>query len=200
MSKLTRDFYQREDVLSISRELLGKILCTNFDGKFTNGMIVETEAYAGETDHASHAYGGRRTTRTETMYSPGGTAYVYLCYGIHHLFNVVTNVENTPHAVLIRAVEPIHGIDDILKRRKLNTNTTRSKIICPGPGTVSQGLGITTKNNGESLMGNKIWIEESGLSIAKKDITCGARIGVDYAQDDAFLPFRFRINLTKAIL
>ncbi len=119
MSKLNRDFYQREDVLSISRELLGKILCTNFDGKFTNGMIVETEAYAGETDHASHAYGGRRTNRTETMYSPGGTAYVYLCYGIHHLFNVVTNAEDNPHAILIRAIEPIKGIESMLQRRNM---------------------------------------------------------------------------------
>ena len=118
MSKLSADFYQRDDVLLISHELLGKVLCTNFHGKLTSGIIVETEAYAGITDKASHAYGGRRTKRTKTMYASGGTAYVYLCYGIHHLFNIVTNKENIPHAVLIRAIQPRVGIDIILQRRK----------------------------------------------------------------------------------
>ena len=117
MSKLQADFYQREDVLLISRELLGKVLCTNFYGKLTSGIIVETEAYAGVTDKASHAYGGRRTKRTETMYASGGTAYVYLCYGIHHLFNIVTNKENIPHAVLIRSIQPRDGIEIMLQRR-----------------------------------------------------------------------------------
>ena len=118
MTKLTLDFYQREDVLTISRELLGKVLCTNFYGKLTRGLIIETEAYAGITDQASHVYGGRRTKRTEIMYAPGGIAYVYLCYGIHHLFNVVTNVKGIPHAVLIRAIEPKEGLETMLIRRK----------------------------------------------------------------------------------
>ena len=109
--KLQKDFYQREDVLTISRELLGKVLCTQFEGELTSGIIVETEAYAGETDQASHTYGGRRTLRTEVMYAPGGVSYIYLCYGIHHLFNVVTNFEGIPHAILIRAIKPIDGID-----------------------------------------------------------------------------------------
>jgi DNA-3-methyladenine glycosylase len=116
--KLALEFYSRKDVELIARQLLGKVLCSNIEGDITCGMIVETEAYAGITDRASHAYGGRRTARTEIMYRPGGTAYVYLCYGIHHLFNVVTNVQDQPHAVLIRAIEPIEGIDVMLKRRK----------------------------------------------------------------------------------
>ena len=114
---LTESFYAREDVVKIARELLGKVLVTNFNGILTSGMIVETEAYAGTTDKASHAYGGRRSARTEIMYMPGGTAYVYLCYGIHHLFNVVTNAINIPHAILIRGIEPIDGIETMLARR-----------------------------------------------------------------------------------
>ena len=119
MSKLSADFYQRDDVLLISRELLGKVLCTNFHNKLTSGIIVETEAYAGITDKASHAYGGKRTKRTETMYASGGCAYVYLCYGMHHLFNIVTNKENIPHAVLIRAIQPLDGINIMLQRRNM---------------------------------------------------------------------------------
>ena len=131
MSKLGIDFYQREDILTISRQLLGKILCTNFNDKLTTGIIVETEAYAGVADRASHAYGDRRTNRTEVMYSPPGTAYVYLCYGIHHLFNVVTNGEGIPHAVLIRAIEPMEGIDIMLQRRKMNKLLPK---LTAGPG------------------------------------------------------------------
>lgn len=114
---LPESFYTRTDVVMIAKELLGKTLVTNFGGVATAGMIVETEAYAGVADKASHAYGGRRTTRTEIMYMHGGTAYVYLCYGIHHLFNVVTNVRDVHHAVLIRAIEPLAGIDIMLERR-----------------------------------------------------------------------------------
>jgi len=191
MSKLNRDFYQREDVLSISRELLGKILCTNFDGKFTNGMIVETEAYAGETDHASHAYGGRRTNRTETMYSPGGTAYVYLCYGIHHLFNVVTNAEDNPHAILIRAIEPIKGIESMLQRRnmvKICSNLTA------GPGIMSQALGISIYNSGISLLEKQIWIEDNDDPFDNFKIISSPRVGCSYAGTDANNPWRFRIE------
>src|ERR1017187_7820728 len=115
--KLKREFYLREDVVQIAKELLGKVLFTNIGGKITAGIITETEAYAGITDKASHAYNNRRTPRTETMYAEGGVAYVYLCYGIHHLFNVVTAQKDTPHAVLIRAIKPIEGIPAILKRR-----------------------------------------------------------------------------------
>src|SRR5438132_14057715 len=116
MQKLPPTFYQRADVLTIAKELLGKLLVTQFNGQVTSGRIVETEAYNGVIDRASHAFGGRRTKRTEVMYGNGGTAYVYFTYGMHHLFNVVTNKADVPHAVLIRAVEPITGIEEMLLR------------------------------------------------------------------------------------
>jgi DNA-3-methyladenine glycosylase len=188
--KLPREFYLRKDVVKISKELLGKVLCTKFDGKLTSGIITETEAYAGVIDKASHAYGGRRTQRTETMFARGGTAYVYLCYGIHHLFNVVTAPENEPHAVLVRAIRPLDGIPLILERR---AKEKVDKTTAGGPGTVSQALGILTKHSGTDLSGNKIWIEDRGIKVAPKDIVAGPRVGVDYAGEDAKLPYRFRI-------
>ena len=188
--KLKRDFYLRNDVVQISKELLGKYLCTRINGTLTTGMITETEAYAGVTDKASHAYGGRRTNRTETMFGEGGRAYVYLCYGIHHLFNVVTNKAEVPHAVLIRAVKAEDGLTMILKRRN---KTAMVKNLSSGPGTVSEALGIKTLLNGADLLGKSIWIEDRGVSILPSDISSGPRIGVDYAGKDALLPWRFRI-------
>ena len=187
------EFYQREDVLLISRELLGKVLCTNFDGKLTSGIIVETEAYAGVTDKASHAYGGSRTNRTETMYTIGGSAYVYLCYGIHHLFNVVTNVEGVPHAVLIRAVHPLDGIDIMLSRRNLKNISNR---LTAGPGILSQAMGISVHISGQSLLDKQIWIENRDNNNPLKDfkIISSPRVGVQYAGKDASKPWRFRIK------
>jgi DNA-3-methyladenine glycosylase len=190
--KLPRKFYTRPNVVQIAKDLLGKVLYTKLNGKITAGIITETEAYAGVVDRASHAYGGRRTARTEIMFGQGGTAFVYLCYGIHHLFNVVTNQEGVPHAVLIRAVKPIVGIPTILTRRKKYKEDDR---LCGGPGTVSQGLGIVTAHSGESLLGNKIWIEDKGIRISKVDIIKSPRIGVDYAGADALLPYRFVVKL-----
>jgi len=161
MSKLPAKFYKRGDVLAISKELLGKVLCSQFDDNLTSGIIVETEAYAGETDRASHAYRGKRTHRTEIMYASGGRAYIYLCYGIHHLFNIVTNVKDTPHAILIRAIEPLVGIDIMLKRR--NMVKPLSKLTA-GPGILSQALGIQYFHSGISILGNKIWIEDNHKS------------------------------------
>ena len=153
-------------------------------------MIVETEAYAGATDKASHAYGNRRTARTEVMYKQGGAAYVYLCYGIHHLFNVVTNVTDTPHAILIRAIEPLEGIETMLERRGKEKLTPS---LTGGPGAMSQALGITTIHTGVSLQGPQIWIDE-GLKVAAKDVVATTRVGVAYAMDDALRPYRFYIN------
>lgn len=184
---LPRSFYTRPDVVRIARELLGKVLVTHMDGVRTAGMISETEAYAGSTDRASHAFDGRRTSRNEPMYGIGGTAYVYLCYGIHHLFNVVTNVEDVPHAVLIRAVEPLEGTDIMRLRRAPAQPTTT------GPGTLSQALGIKTRHSGLDLLGARIWIEDHGNVIRKSRIIIGPRVGVDYAGEDALLPYRFRI-------
>ena len=193
MSKLTVEFYQREDVLLISRELLGKVLCTNFHNKLTSGIIVETEAYGGTNDKASHAYGGRRTNRTEVMYAPGGTAYVYLCYGIHHLFNVVTNKENIPHAVLIRAIEPIEGMDIMLKRRNMKKLLPK---LTAGPGILSQALGISINNSGVSLLNNSIWIEKSDNNYPFGDfkIISSPRVGCQYAGEDAKNTWRFKIE------
>ena len=193
MSKLSADFYQRDDVLLISRELLGTVLCTQFAGDLTSGIIVETEAYAGVTDKASHAYGGRRTKRTEIMYAKGGTAYVYLCYGIHHLFNVITNVEGVPHAVLIRAVQPLDGIDIMLRRRNLKNISNR---LTAGPGILSQAMGISVHISGQSLLDKQIWIENRENNNISKDfkIISSPRVGVQYAGKDISNPWRFQVE------
>ncbi len=192
MAKLSSDFYLRDNVVQISKDLLGKYLFSCIDGKTTAGIITETEAYAGITDKASHAYNNRRTQRTEVMYAKGGISYVYLCYGIHHLFNVVTNVKDVPHAVLIRALQPTEGIATMLKRRN---KTKNSPDISSGPATLSRAMGITTPYTNTDLSGNTIWIEDKGLVIANQNIIVGPRIGVDYAEEDALLPYRFKIKM-----
>ena len=191
---LPKSFYQREDVLQISKELLGKHLVTNFDGIRTVGKIVETEAYRGPEDKACHAYNNRRTKRTETMFAKGGVAYVYLCYGIHHLFNVVTGKQDVPHAILIRAVEPVEGMDVMLARRKFTKIKT---TLTAGPGTLTKALGITTAHDTLDLTGNQIWIEDTGEEIKEKNIIASPRVGVAYAQEDALLPWRFRVKNSK---
>ena len=191
MSKLLQPFYLQESAVEVARQLLGKELCTNINGKLTSGIITETEAYMGVDDKASHAWNNRRTQRTEIMYCQGGVAYIYLCYGIHSLFNVVTNIQDVPHAVLVRSISPKRGIELIKKRRRVNKPL---KQIASGPGMVSQALGIDCSMTGTSLLGNKIWIENSDLQILSKQITTTARIGVDYAGPDAMLPYRFIIN------
>lgn len=188
--KLDRAFYRRDDVVAVSRDLLGKVLCTELGGARTRAVIIETEAYAGATDRASHAYGNRRTRRTEPMYGPGGTAYVYLCYGIHHLFNVVTAATGTPHAVLIRAGRPVEGLAEMLRRRGRDSD---DRSLMAGPGSLSQALGITTDLTGTSLLGEDVWIEDHGIEVAPRTVTAGPRVGVDYAGADAALPYRFRI-------
>jgi DNA-3-methyladenine glycosylase len=190
--KLSKSFYTRHDVVQIARELLGKYLFTKFNGKLTGGIITETEAYAGEIDKASHAHGGKRTPRTEVMYMQGGTAYVYLCYGIHSLFNVVTNQKNVPHAILIRAIHPTHGIETMLKRRKMNEV---KKNLASGPGTVSEALDIHYSDTGISLLGNKIWLEERDFYVDENKIISGKRVGVDYAGKDADLLYRFILKM-----
>jgi DNA-3-methyladenine glycosylase len=189
--KLDDSFYIRENVVQISRELLGKVLVTRMENKITSGIITETEAYNGIADKASHAYNNRRTARTEIMYNRGGTAYVYLCYGIHSLFNVVTNEKNIPHAVLIRAIQPEKGLQTMLQRRGVKA---AGKKTFSGPGSVSQALGIHFSDTGTNLLGNKIWIEDAGNKILPKQIKITPRIGVAYAGEDAFLPYRFFID------
>jgi DNA-3-methyladenine glycosylase len=188
IKKLDNSFYQRSDVVRVARELLGMILVTNLEGGQSSGRIVETEAYNGVIDRASHAFGARRTKRTEVMYLGGGRAYVYLIYGIHHLFNVVTNREDVPHAVLVRALEPLEGIPLMLRRcGKAKSDHTLTR----GPGNLSRALGLLTAHTGTSLSDNRIFICDDGYRPRQSDIVATPRIGVDYAGEDAKLPYRF---------
>src|SRR5205809_7598226 len=161
MNKLPRDFYTRSNILEVARDLLGKkLVVQNRNGSRVAGIIVETEAYRGPEDRASHAYNGRRTKRTETMYGAGGTAYVYFVYGMYNQFNVVTNVENVPHAVLVRAVEPVEGLDVIRRRRH-----GRSEYeLTSGPGRLCVALGIDRGLDKADLLGDCVWIED-GVSV-----------------------------------
>lgn len=186
--KIPAKFYRRNNVVNVARDLLGKVLATCVDGKTTRAIITETEAYAGVTDRASHAFGGRRTQRTEPMFGSGGIAYVYLCYGIHHLFNVVTGDEGTPHAVLVRAGSPLDGVETMVARRG---KQRADKTLMSGPGTISQALGIRTSMTGADLSGNRVWLEDRGIVVRRKDIETGPRIGVDYAGEDAIREYRF---------
>lgn len=195
MKKLGTEFYNRQDVVLIARELIGKMLVTCMNGIITSGIIVETEAYVGFTDKASHAYKGRRTMRNEHMYAAPGTAYVYICYGMHHLFNVVTNVANVPDAVLIRAVEPLQGIETMLVRRGQNSlNNTLTK----GPGNVSKALGISKVHSGLNVGSDTIFISEENDSACFSwpitSIGSSKRIGVESAAEDALLPYRFYVK------
>lgn len=189
--KLSESYYLGNDVVSIAKSLIGNYLFTKIDGLVTGGYIVETEAYNGVIDKASHAYGNRQTPRTSTMFEQGGIAYIYLCYGIHEMLNVVTSVGGQPHAILIRAIQPTVGLDVMQARRNMaiiKPNITR------GPGSVAKALGISRKINGISLQSDTLWIENQGLIIPDEAIAAGPRIGVDYAGNDALLPYRFYVR------
>lgn len=194
--KLPLSYYLNQDVIFLAKDLLGKVLFTNSNDEITAGIIVETEAYFGIQDKASHAYGGRRTNRTEPMYSKGGISYVYLCYGIHHLFNIVTSVEDEPHAVLIRAVEPLIGKDIIEKRRNM---PVAKPAVSSGPGSLAKALGINGSFNKKSLIENEIWIEDQNIRYTPDQITEVPRVGVGYAQEDALLPWRFFVKGNKYV-
>jgi len=196
INKIPKSFYITNDVITQSKYLLGKTLVSNFNNQKTSGIITEVEAYLGEKDKASHSYNNCRTNRTEPMFKLGGIAYIYLCYGMHHLFNVVVGHKNFAHAILIRSLEPKNGIDIMLKRRKFKN---LKKELTNGPGKLTKALGITIEHNTFSLLENKIWIENNGIKINKKDILSSPRIGVDYAGRDAKLPYRFYINNNKWI-
>jgi DNA-3-methyladenine glycosylase len=189
--KLPQTFYESNDVVNISKQLLGKYLYTYIDGEITGGFIVETEAYNGIIDRASHAYGNRKTQRTQTMFEHGGIAYVYLCYGIHEMFNIVTSTNGEPHAVLIRAIQPTEGIEAMLYRR--NMATIKSNITS-GPGSVAKALGISRSVNGISLQSDDLWLEDKGLTFTDDAIAAVPRVGVGYAEDDALLPYRFYVK------
>jgi DNA-3-methyladenine glycosylase len=196
LKKLNADFYLSKNVLRTAKELLGKIIVTNIDGICTSGRIVETEAYVAITDKASHSYGGKRTSRNEHMYAKGGVSYVFICYGMHHLFNVVTNEKDIPDAVLIRAVEPVKGVEDMLIRTgKKAADYTLTK----GPGNVSKALGISKIHSGIPLKGNEIFIADDGFALSPRAIAVSKRIGIDGAGEDALLPYRFYVRGNKYV-
>lgn len=197
--RLTRAFFEGTDVVNTAKLLLGSVLCTNFSGNLTTGIIVETEAYKAPEDKASHAYNNRRTARTEVMFGEPGIAYVYLCYGIHHLFNVVTGPVGTAHAILIRAIEPLVGIEHMLVRRNM---AEKRKRLTAGPGSLSSALGLDKKHSGLSLtdLDSPMWIEHlpklptEDKHLSDNDIIASPRVGVDYSGECASWPWRFRIE------
>ncbi len=188
---LPLSYYQNEDVVFLARDLLGKILVTNIGGIITRAIIAETEAYAGEVDKASHAYGGRRTNRTEVMYKSGGVTYVYLCYGMHNMLNIVTGPAGIPHAVLIRGIILEDGVG--AARKRTGKNLKKGQLI-EGPGNTTKTLGITREHNGLSLNGHELWLEDGGFTAHPVNILASKRIGIDYAGKDALLPYRFRLK------
>ena len=190
MQKLALSFYLRDDVVAIARDLLGKVLVTAWNGEVTSGRIVETEAYAGETDRASHASKGK-TERTAVMFGSGGKAYVYLCYGIHQMFNIVTATEGIAHAVLIRAVEPLEGKELMLRR---TGKKVWDQSITSGPGKVGKAFGFHTSQCGADLTGDDLYIADDGFRVLENDIITSPRIGVDYAGDHAAWHYRFYLN------
>jgi DNA-3-methyladenine glycosylase len=190
MNKLPLSFYLRDDVVKISKELIGKILVSNWNNEYTSGRIVETEAYAGQIDRASHAFRGM-TPRTEVMFGEGGRAYVYLCYGIHQMFNIVTNVKGVPHAILIRAVDPIDGIDIMLKR---TGKTKPDHTLTRGPGNVGKAFGFHTSQCHTLMTSDDLYIADDGFKVQEKMIVSSPRIGVDYAGEHAEWHYRFYLK------
>lgn len=195
MSRLDRDFYTRPNVVEVAQDLLGKYLFSASEQGLTAGKIVETEAYCGRNDKACHAYNNRRTARTETMYAEGGSTYVYLCYGIHALFNVVTNAAETADAVLIRALEPKIGLELIKKRRKMDKVSPR---LTAGPGILTKALDIRLEHDNLDLVNSeRLWIEDKKEIIRKEEILASPRVGIAYAEEDADLPWRFRLKNSR---
>ncbi len=198
---LPSEFYQQSSVVEVAQQLLGKYVYTYVEQIWRGGIIVETEAYCGATDRACHAYPDKRTKRTETMYQAGGIAYMYLCYGIHTMFNIVSNVENKADAILIRAIEPTTGIATMLQDRNIKKLERR---LTAGPGCLTKALGMTLQMDRVSLQGPHIWISSQCKETAtlsktyqKKEVICSPRVGIDYAGKDALLPWRFRVKDSK---
>lgn len=186
--KLPREFYTRSQTLLIARQLLGcKLIVPAPDGRRVSGLIVETEAYMGPSDKAAHSYGNRRTPRTETMYCAGGVAYVYFIYGMYYQFNVVTGSRDVPHAILVRGLEPVEGVEVMHERRPVK----RDRDLTSGPGKLCQALGLDRSFNGEDLLGERVWLEGADRKTAARMIASGPRIGIDYAAEYVEKPWRF---------
>jgi DNA-3-methyladenine glycosylase len=195
--RLPLAYYQSLEVTMLARDLLGKYLITEIDGNRCSGMIIETEAYRGPDDKACHAFNNRRTPRTEVMYEPGGVAYIYICYGMHHLMNVVTGPRDNAHAVLIRALQPADGIDIMALRRNMDTADFR---LTKGPGALSVALGLRSDLSGTSLVtSTAVWIEDRGVIPPSYEICSGPRIGVESAGEAALWPWRYFIKGNKYV-
>jgi len=186
--KLEKSFFAHDNVVEIARNLLGKVLFSSSESGITAGIICETEAYNGIHDKACHAFNNRRTPRTEIMFGSAGHAYIYLCYGMHDLFNIVTGPEGNPQAVLIRGIIPYRGMKIMESRRKLPLT---NQAFANGPGKVTIALEINRKLNGISLLEDILWLEDIGVDYVSANIHITPRIGVDYAGSDALLPYRF---------
>lgn len=189
--KILPEFYESNDVVFLSRMLLGKYLFTQIDGQLTGGRIVETEAYRGPEDRGSHAHNNRYTPRTQVMFSQGGVSYVYLCYGIHYLFNIISGDEGNPHAILVRGIEPVTGIETMLVRRNMTGLAPR---ITAGPGAVAQALGLNKTHNALSLQGQTVWLEDRGELDAMETIITGPRVGMNFEGPWHSIPWRFSLK------
>lgn len=189
--KLSKDFYRQQDVVSVARHLLGKHIYSLVDGQLTGGIIVETEAYRGPDDRGSHAYNGKRTARNEMMYNAGGLVYMYICYGIHDMLNIVTGEEGISHAALIRAIQPIEGIDIMRHRRALFDKDLR---LCQGPGSLAKSLGLSKIHNGVDLQGNVIWLTDEKHTYTDEQVVCSARVGMNFDGLYKAIPWRFYVK------
>ena len=190
---MKKEFFLHDDVVNIAQDLLGKTIVSNVDGIRTSGVIVETEAYKAPEDKASHAFGNKFTDRTKTLFENGGKAYIYLVYGIHHLFNIVTAKKGVAHAVLIRAIEPLENIEIMLKRRN---KSMLDHSLTNGPGKLTQALGIKTDLNGIDLFDDNslIHLEDDGIEYKPNEIIASPRVGIDYAEEYISKPWRFRVK------
>ncbi len=187
--KLDKDFYQRSDTVSMAKELLGKMLFTNIDDQLTGGTIVETEAYMGIVDSSCHTYNNRKTKSNSTMYEQGGVAYMYICYGIHDMLNIVTGVEGDSQVILIRALEPTIGLD-VMRERRGNVPLKR---LCKGPGSLAKAMGLNKTHDKTSLISNSLWIEDDGLEIKEGKIIASPRIGLSCPEPYLSIPWRFTL-------
>lgn len=190
-SKLPLSFYQREDVVQIAHELLGKDLYTNIAGQLCGGTIIETEAYRGPDDRGSHAFNDRRTPRNEMMYQAGGCVYMYICYGIHDMLNIVSGMEGMSHAILIRALEPHTGIDIMRERRNI---VSKDQRLCQGPGALAQAMGLKKTHNGIDLQEDMIWINETGITYSDDEIISSPRVGMNFEGAYKLIPWRFYVK------
>jgi len=198
MKKIPREFYTSGDTLDIAQDLLGKLLVVpTASGERVSAMIVETEAYLGAIDKAAHSYGNRRTPRTETMFAVGGTAYIFFIYGMYFQFNVVVGAIDTPHAILVRAVEPFENIEIMRMRRNAKSKHPDRKMLdknlTSGPGKLCIALGIDRTFNNEDVLGEKVWLEDF-KTFSAGEIASGKRIGIDYAEEFAEKPWRFWVK------